>query len=338
MSLKRVITFLPRKVHGGFKCIKEHGLRYTFDRMLVKLHLKQKKNYEYYCKLSPKKYPQELKSWYKEKTGETLHLNNPKTFNEKIQWLKLYDSTPLKTRLADKYLVRDWVKEKVGEDHLVPLLGVWDKFDDIDFDKLPDKFVLKANHGSGWNIIVTDKSSLDKVKAKEDMDKWLNKNYAFQPGLELHYMNIPPKVIAEQYIENADGLIDYRFYCFNGKPEQVWVDIFSGTPNHLRNIFDMDWNLLDVRCKWPQAGKKLEKKPHCFDEMKDIAIKLSKDFAFVRVDFFEIDNHVYVGEMTFTPMKGIELFYPKQWNLILGEKIILPEKSPMPKRERAQTN
>ena len=164
-----------------------------------------RKDYDYYRSLDPSQYEEELKDWYKRRTKKELDLENPKTFNEKIQWLKLYDSTPIKTKLADKYLVREWVKEKIGEEYLVPLLGVWDKFDDIDFDKLPDKFVLKCNHGCGWNLIVTDKSKIDKVEAKKKFDKWMNTNFAFCNGLELHYKNIQPKIIAEEYLENNGG-------------------------------------------------------------------------------------------------------------------------------------
>lgn len=158
-------------LNGGIKCYREHGMKYTLNRVLVHLHLKKEnvniKNYNYYKNLSPDKYSEELKLWYKYNTGKTLNLDNPVTFNEKLQWLKLYDSTPLKTQLADKYLVRKWIKEKIGEEYLVPLLGVWDKFDDIDFTKLPNSFVLKANHGCGWNIIVKDKSKFNVQEARK---------------------------------------------------------------------------------------------------------------------------------------------------------------------------
>ena len=132
-----------------------------------------------------KDFPQMLKKWYKKRTGRELNLENPQTFNEKIQWLKLYDNSPLKTKLADKYLVRDWIKQEIGEEYLIPLLGVWNSFDEIDFDKLPEQFVLKANHGCAWNIIVKDKSKFDKAKAKKKFDKWMRRNYAYKAGLEL---------------------------------------------------------------------------------------------------------------------------------------------------------
>jgi len=360
----RLITWLPRMVRGGIRCYHEHGARYTWERILIHLHLKREwnaqkkvfpaasvkakpepsralltaeqkanKDYDYYYGLSPDKYKEEVEEWYKRITGEKLDLDAPKTFNEKIQWLKLYDSTPLKTRLADKYLVRDWVKEKIGEEYLIPLLGAWESFDEIDFDRLPDQFALKANHGSGWNVIVKDKAQFDKETAKKKFDVWMKKNFAFVYGLELHYMNIPPKIIAEQYIQNADGLIDYRFYCFNGKPAQVWVDIYSGTARHMRSVYDMEWNLLPLKCTWPEGGEILSKKPKNFEKMKEFAALLSEGFAFVRVDFFEVDEQLYMGEMTFTPMGGTGKFEPKDWDFRLGEMLMLPDKSPVPERK-----
>ena len=273
---------------------------------------------------NPSNYPHILELLYRQKTGSKLHLENPQTFNEKIQWLKLYDSTPQKTRLADKYLVREWIKEKIGEEYLVPLLGVWDRFDDIDFSKLPDKFVLKCNHGSGWNYIVQDKERFDKTDAKQKFDKWMSMNYAFCAGLELHYKDISPKIIAEQYLEVAGGLKDYRFYCFNGMPLQCWVDLYSGTPAHIRSVFDMKWNKLDLKCTWPDGDGLLNEQPKNFEHMKELAAILSEGFTFVRVDFFEVSGRLYMGEMTFTPMGGYGKFIPYIWDQRLGSLLRLP--------------
>lgn len=146
-------------------------------------------------------------------------------------------------------------------------------------------------------------------------------------------MNIPLKIIAEEYIENVEGLKDYRAYCINGKPMQVWVDIFSGTPNRLRSVYDMEWNLLPLKCTWPDGGELLREKPETFEKMKEFAELLSQDFAFVRVDFFDVDGKLYMGEMTFTPMAGTGKFEPAQWNAELGDALILPSKSPIPKRQ-----
>lgn len=372
-KIGRFITFLPRKLRGGIRCYREHGTAYTFQRLLVHLHLvkdpysvpslpivsaasaksvtvemdaKQTKkvkaakipasvrrDYQYYASLPKEKYEEELKLWYQRITGQVLDLEQPQTFNEKIQWLKLYDSTPLKTRLADKYLVRDWVKEKIGEEHLIPLLGVWDSFDKIDFDKLPNQFVLKANHASGWNIIVKDKKTFDKVVARKKFSEWMNKRFAFAWGLELHYMNIPPKIIAEQYMADLDGdIFDYRFFCFNGTPRYVWVDIGSGTKHHKRNIYDINWNLQAYQVNYPPILPEPEK-PETFEEMVALASTLCRDFAFVRVDFYSIKDKVYFGEMTFTPQSGTGKWGSEEQNRIYGDLIQLPPKSPIPEKQ-----
>ena len=190
------------------------------------LNIRREIDYKYYKSLHPDNYAGELKDWYKLHTGKTLDLENPQTLNEKIQWLKLFDTTPLKTRLTDKYLVREWVREQIGEKYLIPLLGVWDNFDEIDFDALPEKFVLKANHGCHWNIVVKNKKEFNKDDAKEKMNKWLNTNYAFIYGLELQYKEIKPRIIAEKYLENYHGdIYDYRIWCLNGHPVYIAVDI-----------------------------------------------------------------------------------------------------------------
>lgn len=264
-------------------------------------------------------------------TGETLNLENPSTFNEKIQWLKLYDSTALKTKLADKYLVREWVAQQIGEEYLIPLLGVWDHFDEIDFDKLPQQFVLKANHGSGWNIIVKDKSKLDKTDAKEKFDLWMTQNYSFQAGLELHYMNIPPKIIAEEYIENMDDLYDYKFMCFDGKVAFLWVDTERYT-NHRRTLYDLSWNQKKEFICYPPSEQTI-KRPDNLDEMISLAEKLSQGFSHVRVDFYEIDGNVRFGELTFTSETGVALITPPEFHQELGSLITLPQKSPFPTKE-----
>ena len=289
-----------------------------------------RKNFEYkLCKYMPEdKYSEYLQDWFYNKKGEVLHLDNPQTFNEKIQWMKLYDSTPLKTRLADKYLVRDWVKEKIGEEYLIPLLGVWENFDDIDFDKLPNQFVLKANHGSGWNIIVKDKNEFDKKEAKSKFDEWLHTNFAYQSGFELQYKDIKPLIIAEKYLATEENdLQDYKFLCFSGEVKYIWVDKDRYT-NHKRNLFDPNWNLLPEKIS---EGYVYENwfpcpKPKNLDKMLEFAKLLSKGMNFVRVDFYEHDNNLYFGEMTFTSASGLHIFSPKDFNLQLGELIQLGQK------------
>ncbi|MDY4032190.1 MAG: glycosyltransferase [Pyramidobacter sp.] len=283
-------------------------------------------DYEFWRVLSPTMYPEMLKRWYKFYKGEDLDLNTPLTFNEKIQWLKLFDNSPLKTRLADKYLVRDWIAEQIGEEYLIPLLGVWNGFDEIDFETLPQQFVLKTNHTSGGNVIVKDKSKLDFADAKEKINGWMNINFGFRNGLELQYGDIPRKIIAEKYMADLAGDIeDYRFFCFNGTPRYVWVDLASGSPQHKRSIFDLNWKLQNIRVNYPLI-KPTPVKPENFDEMLKFAYKLCAPFVFVRVDFYSVNGKTYFGEMTFTPQSGMGTWKPEKANRQYGDLIKLPEK------------
>jgi hypothetical protein len=198
---------------------------------------------------------------------------------------------------------------------------------------LPDQFVLKTNHGSGWNIIVKDKALLDRAEAKKKFDAWMKCNFAFCDGLELHYMNIPPKIIAEQYMADLEGdIFDYRFFCFNGKPTYCWVDIGSGTSQHKRNIYDMAWNLQDYGVNYPRIEPAPEK-PENFEEMALLAKKMCADFVLVRVDFYSVKGKTYFGEMTFTPQSGQGTWENESYNLSYGDLIKLPPKSPMPRRK-----
>jgi hypothetical protein len=318
IPLKNLLERLNNLGNGRRKLINElHAEKMEID------NINREIDYKFYKGLHPDNYAGELKDWFKLWSGKPLNLENPQTYNEKIQWLKLYDSTPIKTRLADKYLVRDWVKERIGEKYLIPLLGVWDKFDDIDFERLPDKFVLKANHGSGWNIIVKDKSTFEKAAAKGKFSIWLNTNFAFVNGLELHYKGITPKIIAEPYLENDNGdLYDYKVLCFNGEPYYVLVDSDRQT-NHKRNIYDLEWNLQPFR-DYPNSGPK--NKPNNLDEMIFLAKTLSKCFVLVRVDFYVLnDGSLKFGELTFTPCSGQSRWNLPEYDLVLGQMITLPK-------------
>ena len=310
------------KKDGYTKYITILGIKIKRTNRIKKLEEEIKNlKYKLYRYCPDEKRAEAMKDWYFDKTGEILDLKNPKTFNQKMQWLKLYDSTPIKTRLADKYLVREWVKEKIGEEYLIPLLGVWDKAEDINFDKLPKQFVLKCNHGSGYNIIVKDKSKINVNKIRKQLNEWLNEDFAFKYGFELHYSDIPRKIIAEEYIsEIENSLYDYRFFCFSGKCKNIWLDVKSGTPYHERLIFDENWNELNVKVKWPKI-KDLVQKPEKFDEMKKLAETLSKGFSLVRVDFYLVKNKICFGEMTFTSMSGLGKFEPKSFDEELGNYI-----------------
>ncbi|WP_458400198.1 glycosyltransferase [Mailhella sp.] len=269
----------------------------------------------------------ELYAWYKRATGQELDINNPRTFNEKIQWMKLFDSTPIKTLLADKYLVRDWVAERIGEKYLIPLVGAYDRFDEIDFDSLPECFVIKCNHGSGWNIIVPDKSQFNYEEAKKNADIWMTKNYAFHAGCELHYRDIPPKLVVEHFLDEiSENVYDYRYFCSYGEIIQIYVDVASGTAQHKRRVYDKNWNALDMQVTFAKLEEEV-KLPENLAEMDNLARILSKDLNFVRVDFYNIKNKIYFGEMTFTPTSGIANFEPAIENLRFGNKIKLPNKA-----------
>lgn len=289
------------------------------------------KNYELLSSLPTSKYEAYLAEWFYFKTGLWLNLDNPLTYNEKIQWLKLYDATEIKTRLVDKYLVRDWVKDMIGEEHLVPLLGVWDNFDDIDFDSLPNRFVLKTNHGSGSVYIVKDKSKLDIEDARRKFAGWMSKNFAFGFGFEMQYLNVVPKIIAEEYLEELDQVYDYKFVCFNGECKFIWVDTdrFTG---HKRTLFTTDWQVMDEYIVHPKSDRALPR-PKCLDEMLEYAEKMSREFAHARVDFYEVNGHVYFGEMTFTSSSGTENPTPASFGIQMGNWLTLPEKSPLPERK-----
>ena len=268
------------------------------------------------------KYVENIKQSFKNYYGYDLDLDNPKTLSEKMMWLRVYDNTPLKTQCADKYLVREYVKEKIGEEYLIPLLGVYDNFDDIDFDSLPNQFVMKCNHGSGYNIIVKDKTNFDKESAKEKINKWLNEDFGTLYG-EIHYSSIKRKIIIEQYIENLDGDIeDYKYFCFGGKAHSIMycTDRASGVVKN--SFFDLDWNNL----KFHYFGELLTKEttaPTNLKLMNELAEKLSKDFKHVRVDLYNIEGKIYFGELTFTGYGGYYNFNPPEWNLKLGELLDL---------------
>lgn len=277
----------------------------------------------------PEKYGEELVKIYGLRTGKKLNLKNPITFNEKIQWLKLYDTNGLKTKLADKWLVREWVKEKIGEEYLIPLLGVWDNFDDIKMEELPESFVLKANHGSGCNIIVKNKNNVDWKEVRDKFHYWMKMNYAFCVGFEMQYLNIRPRIIAEQYVENeGGGLSDYKIHCAHGKPLYIQTMRERNHENHIakEGIYDMNWELQPFICNHIR-DKKLMERPVCLDDMLKIATVLSEGFSYVRVDLYVLDNgEIRFGEMTFTPDCGFGQWDPPEADKKMGEKIILSQK------------
>jgi hypothetical protein len=268
-----------------------------------------------------------LKINYWWNTLENLDLDNPKTYTQKLQWLKVHWRDDRTTQGADKYLVRDYVIEVLGEEQgnkiLNPLYGVYDDPDKINLSVLPQSFVLKANHGSGWNILVKDKNSLDWEKCKKMMRKWLKINYYYY-GREYQYKNMVPKIICEKFLENSDGseVYDYKFMCFNGEPTMLWVDYDRNT-NHVRNYFDIDGNPYDYVSDVPANYNIPFVKPKNYEEMVEIARKLAKDFPHVRIDLYNLDGEIIFGEMTFTSWGGTVNFGTPKLNQVWGDSLEL---------------
>ena len=285
--------------------------------------------FEDICRKAPvKKYPKILENYYFISTGKTLNLSNPQTLTQKIQWLKIYDTTKAKSELTDKYLVRKWVEDVIGKDYLIPLIGAYDSPDEINFNELPTSFVIKENHGSGMNIIVKNKSELDIEECKKRLQAWLTTDFSFKCGFELQYRDIKPKIIIEKYISPLEGqsdITDYKFYCFNGKPTYCQV-ITNRSEHECIDFYDMDWNHMPFTGMTKNAKNSPQpiKRPTSFDEMKRLAEIMSKEFYFVRVDLYDAGGKVLFGEMTFTPNAGLGYFYPEEWDFKLGKMLNLP--------------
>ena len=280
------------------------------------------KYHEYKNKKNLKKYTDEeqILHWYQSKSGGKLpNLENPQTFSEKQQWYKLNNKKPLMEKCADKYDVREYVKECGYENLLNKLYGVYNSPDELPIDILPEKFVIKGAHGSGFNLIVRDKSSVKWNIWKKIMKSWLKQDI-YWSGREWVYKNLKRRLIVEKYLEdNSGGLLDYKFFCFNGKPQFMQLEVGRYTSKNTRNFYDMDWKLMPF-------GKELEhnpdvsvEKPKAFEQMKEIAKKLSTPFSFVRVDLYEVAGKIYFGELTFFPAGGAPDFKPIEYDKIVGD-------------------
>ncbi len=263
---------------------------------------------------------------FKAKMGYELNLENPVTFNEKLQWLKLNNRRPEYSRFADKYRVRDYVAEKIGKDYLVPLIGVWDDPDEIDFDALPDRFALKCNHNSGiGTCICHDKSKLDLKYVKKRLRYGLSKNY-FYRSREWPYRDIPRKIIAEELLDDPSGdLKDYKMMCFNGEMKCCLLCFERNEIGARKTFFDRQWNIMPFNRKNGDWTNDTPIPPR-YDEMIKMAETLAEGFPFIRVDFYNIEGRIYFGEMTFFPNGGFEGFVPKEWDEKLGSWLTLPEK------------
>ena len=267
-----------------------------------------------------------LKIIFKIKLGYPLNLRNPQTFNEKLQWLKIYDRNPLYTKLVDKYEVRKYITENIGEEYLIPLIGVYEKFEDINFEELPNQFVIKCTHDSGGVVICKDKKSFDVKKAENKIKKSMKRNFYYL-GREWPYKNIEPRIIIEKYMEDKETkeLVDYKIMCFNGKPEMSFTCSERYNDGLKVTFFDLEWKKLPFERHYTSSTKEI-KKPKNYELMLELSKKLSKGIPFVRVDWYEINGKLYFGELTFYPGSGFEEFKPVYWDKKIGELIKLQKK------------
>lgn len=318
---------------GIYYTIKFGGIKllcaYVKDK-LYKSNVKEELIYNIIKNIPQEDYERKLCDYYSLRTLKAINIQQPRSFNEKVQWLKLYDPmNSLKTELSDKYAVRNWIENKLGKEYLIPLLGVWKDVSDIDLSTLPDKFVLKTNHGCGTTMIINNKAEVDWAEIKKQYDEWLSANYAFF-SFEPHYRDIEPRIIAEEYIEQNDGnLYDYKIHCFNGKPLYILVIGNRDLKQHIGQgaYYDLEWNLQSFTSNAYPVYKQLLPPPKHLKEMIKIAEILSKDFAYVRVDLYELDNgDIKFGEMTFTPSSGIYTWNPPKMDEEWGTLLKLPIK------------
>lgn len=303
-----------------------HSIAKTVERINPEFkrrvsNLRKMINYYRRRNIKGEKIPKALEKEYKQITGKTLDLKNVNTYSEKIQWLKIYDASLLKSNLTDKVKAKEWAKNAIGEDYIIKTLGVYEKFEDIDFSQLPTSFVIKTNHASGWNVVVKDKNNFNYKKIKKQFDKWLSIDYAYYSPFEMHYSRIKPCILIEEYVNDANGeLNDYKFLCFNGSPLYFWID-FDRNSNHKRNVYDMKWNLQPWNQYTYGNYYGTVNKPENFNKMYELANIMCKGFKHVRVDLYNVDGKIYFGEMTFTNGSGFEGIFPEKYDRKLGEYI-----------------
>lgn len=300
--------------------------------MSIKIFLKKVSRYFYLKKAREGRYDNLSDAEYicknfKQVLGVYPDLENPKTFNEKLQWLKLHDRKQEYVQMVDKYEAKEYVARNIGKEYIIPTLGVWDTFDEIDFSKLPNQFVLKVTHDSGGLVICKDKKKLNVNRARKKIERSLKVNYYLRCGREWPYKDVPRRIIAEEYMVDESGteLKDYKFFCFDGEPQFVLV--VSGRGGKVkRYIYDKEWKRIPVALHDETVLSPGEiEKPANYDEMLFLARKLSKGMVHLRVDFYAINGKTYFGELTFYHMSGMERFYPKEYDYKFGEFIKLPK-------------
>lgn len=267
-----------------------------------------------------------LRIKFKAELGYELNFDDPQTFNEKLQWLKLYDRKPEYTTMVDKYAVKKYVADKIGEEYIIPTLGVWNNFDEIDFDKLPEQFVLKCTHDSGGLVIVRNKNEMNKKAAKKKLTRSLKRNY-YWGNREWPYKDVPRRIVCEKFMQDKNSehsLTDYKFYCFNGDPKFLYVS--SGLENHTSakiSFLKLDWSFADFYRTDYKPFDTLPLKPEHYDEMLKISSILSRGILFLRVDLYEIEGKIYFSELTFSPCAAFMPFSPLEWDKKLGDMIDL---------------
>ena len=314
MHLIRTLRFYMKRL-GLLGCLKYLFAKVSHTSFDSYLFMQQR----YYSKLSTDKYQKELGEWYYYRTGRKPDcIKHPVLFNDKIQWMKLNDNNDLKQICSDKLRVRDYIENlNISGLRLIPLIGSWEKVEDIDFEHLPNSFVLKQNAACKMNLIVTDKRTINVEKIRNKLKIWLNRTYGYL-GMEVQYLHIPKYIIAEQYMQEMSGnLYDYKFFCFDGVPQYVEVigDRNIEEKTGYSSFFDTEWNAVEFRTlTYPPFERKLEK-PQNFEKMLEIAKQLSTPFKFVRVDLYNIDGQIYFGELSFTPTNGVSV-----WSSEIAEK------------------
>jgi len=269
--------------------------------------------------------PYYIKIYYEYYVGKKLNLKNPIEFNQKLQWLKAYYKPPILTQLVDKYSVREYVSEQVGDSYLNDLIAVYDCVSEINFKALPEQFVMKAVHGYHFNILVPDKSKLNVLKSKLLLTKWMHKNQYYRGGLEWAYKNVKPRIIVEKYLTQIgkESISDYKVFCFSGVPRFIQVDV-DRTVGHARSYYDMDWKKLEFDTEGINAFSGEIACPPNYEKMVQVAIKLAGRFPFVRVDLYNLDGKILFGEMTFYPTDGRMDFTPDHYNTVIGNYLTLP--------------
>ncbi len=280
-----------------------------------------RQNYDFLKNLDKKYYKEAIDNMYYDYFGRKMDWENPSTYNEIINWEKLNIRDERRTRLADKLLVKDWVREQIGEKYITKLYGSWNDAEDIDFNALPNQFVLKLNNGSGRNIVVKDKNLIDRTKVCRQLNEWKNFNFAYK-ALELHYRDINPKIICEEYLDGvADNVYDYNIYCFQGEPMYIWCIKGSHKPDCKASFYNKDWKMMPFVYRYPKDNI-VAPKPEKLEEMLNLCRILSKGFKHVRVDWYNLpDGRVLFGEMTFSTCAGLRRFEPEEYDNIFANLI-----------------